>query len=178
MPSVISVVGRSNSGKTTLIEKLIPELERRGYRVGTIKRDAHRFQMDQPGKDTWRHARAGARTVAISSSEKLAVIKKTEGEISLDELVQRCFEDLDVVLTEGYKRGDKPKIEVIRTAVSDQPLCGQHDAVIAFVTDAKLDLGIACFDMEDITGIVDLLQHRFLATPQETKGGVMAQSSP
>ncbi len=177
MPPVISIVGRTNSGKTTLIEKLIPELEERGYRVGTIKRDAHRFQMDQPGKDTWRHARAGARTVAISSSDKFAVIKKTEGETSLDELVRSCFEDLDIVLTEGYKRGDKPKIEVVRSAVSDQPLCGQQHDVIAFVTDAKLDPGVTSFDMEDIAGIVDMLQNRFLSVPQDTKGGMMAQSS-
>ena len=110
---VISVVGKTNVGKTTLLEKLLPELKRRGYRVATIKHDAHRFELDTPGKDTWRHAQAGSDCVVISSAEKLAMIQKVEGELTLDDIVAR-LPPVDIVLTEGYKRQDKPKIEVSR----------------------------------------------------------------
>src|SRR3972149_11227924 len=112
MIPVVGVVGKSNVGKTTFLEKLIAELTRRGWRVGTIKHDAHGFDIDKPGKDSWRHAQAGSRAVAISSPEKVAVIKQVSREVTLDELASLVAGEGDIVLCEGYKRSEQPKIEV------------------------------------------------------------------
>src|SRR5512146_1371847 len=109
---VVSVVGKSNVSKTTFLEKLIPELVRRGYRVGTVKHDVHGFELDTPGKDTWRHALAGSRAVTISGPNKVAVLLGVEREATLDEVVELIEGQVDLVLTEGYKREAKLKIEV------------------------------------------------------------------
>jgi molybdopterin-guanine dinucleotide biosynthesis protein len=157
---VISVVGKSNVGKTTLLEKLLPELKRRGYRVATIKHDAHHFELDTPGKDTWRHAQAGSDCVVISSAEKLAMIQKVEGELTLDDIVAQ-LPAVDVVLTEGYKRQDKPKIEVSRREMGSQLLC-TRDELICLATDQPFDMDVPQFDLNDAVGIVDLVEKRFL----------------
>ena len=114
MPAVLSIVGKSKVGKTTLLEKLIPEIRRRGYRVGTLKHDAHdHFEIDHVGKDTWRHREAGAQTVAISSPSRFALTKATERELDLDSIIAVYFSDEDLVLTEGYKGGSKAKIDLL-----------------------------------------------------------------
>ncbi|MFH1091248.1 MAG: molybdopterin-guanine dinucleotide biosynthesis protein B, partial [Pseudomonadota bacterium] len=100
---LVCIVGRSDSGKTTFIEKLVPELTKLGLSVGTIKHDVHGFDIDRPGKDSWRHKQAGARQTLISSPTKLALIRDTDHDYSLDELTP-YFNGLDIVLTEGYKR--------------------------------------------------------------------------
>ena len=114
MAPIICIVGRSQTGKTTLIEKLIPVLKGRGYRIGTIKHSHHIFDFDKTGKDSWRHKDAGAETVIIASPGKIAMIKN-DHEGTLDSL-QNFFADLDLVITEGYKGEQKPKIEVVRAA--------------------------------------------------------------
>ena len=86
---MISVVGKSDTGKTTLLEKLVAELKRRGYRVATVKHDTHGFDIDQPGKDSWRHAQAGSDVVVISGPDRLALIEKREREMTLDEIADR-----------------------------------------------------------------------------------------
>ena len=109
---IICVVGRSAAGKTTLLEKLIPELKSRGYRVGTIKHHAHPgFEIDHPGKDTWRHARAGSDHVVIAALDKIASVRPVDREPTLDE-VAATISEVDLILTEGYKRSGEPKIEV------------------------------------------------------------------
>ncbi|GFP23998.1 molybdopterin-guanine dinucleotide biosynthesis adapter protein, partial [Candidatus Hakubella thermalkaliphila] len=95
MIPVFAIVGKTDSGKTTLLEKLVAELKKRGYRVGTVKHDIHGFEVDHPGKDSWRHAQAGADTVAISSPQKLALIKKVDHDLKPDELVGEYFQDVD-----------------------------------------------------------------------------------
>jgi molybdopterin-guanine dinucleotide biosynthesis protein B len=125
---IVSMVGKSNSGKTTFLEKLLPELARRGYRVGVVKHDVHGFEIDQPGKDTWRLRQVGAGRVVISSPQRFALIGQVEQELTLDELTGRYLGDVDLVISEGYKRGDKPKIEVCRAARSDDRL-GQRSAL-------------------------------------------------
>ena len=112
LPSVISIVGKSESGKTTLIEKLIPELKRRGYRIGIVKHAHHGFDMDRKGKDSYRHRQAGADTVMIASPGQIAMIKDVPGE-RLDDLIP-FFNDMDLLITEGFKRDRAPKIEVFR----------------------------------------------------------------
>lgn len=104
MIPIVCFVGASNVGKTTFLERLIPELERRGYRVGIVKHDAHSFEIDREGKDTWRLRRAGANTVAISSPEKVAVIRRTDEEMDLQVMAGRLFWSEDLLLTEGFKR--------------------------------------------------------------------------
>lgn len=161
MIPVISVVGKSGTGKTTLLEKLIPEVKKRGFRVATIKHDAHRFEIDKPGKDSYRHYQAGADAVLISSAEKMAMISRTDGEeIILDELIKK-LPPVDLILTEGYRAQNKPKIEVHRKELGSYLLCAQ-DEVICYATDEPLDVDQLCFDINDAVGIVDLLQKKFL----------------
>ncbi len=163
MVPILSVVGRTNSGKTTLMEHLIPELKRRGYRVGTVKHDVHTFDMDCPGKDTWRHAEAGADTVVISSPSRVACIKKVGEDTPLDSLAAAYLEDVDIIICEGYKRDNKPKIEVVRSEVGSQPICGRDDNLIALVTDVECDLGVPCLAPGEGGGAVaDLVEEKFL----------------
>lgn len=159
---VVSVVGRSNVGKTTLMEKLIAELKRRGYRVGTVKHNAHGFEIDRPGKDTWRHAQAGSDVVAISDPGRLAMIARTP-ELSLDEVVSRLPIEVDIVLTEGYKWGDKPKIEVSRAACGRELICDDEE-LLAVATDQQLETAAPQYSLDDAPGLVDLLEEQLLQT--------------
>ncbi len=165
MIPVLSVVGKSDSGKTTLIEKLLKELKARGYRVATIKHDVHGFDLDQPGKDTWRHAQAGAGTVVISSPQKIAMIKRVEQELSLDQVIQ-YITDVDLIITEGYKRADKPKLEVFQSSRYQELLTTTDEGLFAVASDVPLigvrDPGVPVFDWNDAAGICDLIQERFL----------------
>lgn len=158
---VISVVGKSDSGKTTLMEKLLTELKKRGHRVGTIKHDVHGFEIDHPGKDTWRHRRAGADVVVISSPTQVAMIRQVEREQTLDEIVA-AVTGVDLIITEGYKRQDKPKIEVFRSEKYDTPLCSEDDRVFAVAADRPVKLPVPTFDWDDAAGICDLIENLFL----------------
>lgn len=159
---IVSVVGRSDSGKTTLICGLVRELKRRGWKVATIKHDVHGFEMDKPGKDTWKHAEAGADTVVISSPWKMAMIEKVTEELSLDQLVER-ISNVDIIISEGYKRNNKPKIEIFRSTVHEAPLCAPADNLIAIASDVHPDLGVPVFDPDDYAGLADLIEARFLS---------------
>jgi molybdopterin-guanine dinucleotide biosynthesis protein B len=143
-----------------LLNKLIPELKRRGYRVATVKHDVHGFDLDRPGKDSWRHAEAGSDVVFLASPQKLAMIKKLDRELAIDEIA-RLATDVDIILTEGYKRGDKPKIEVSRKERSAE-LLSAADELAAIATDQPFDLDVPQFSLDDAAGIVDLLEERFL----------------
>ena len=157
---VISIVGgKSNSGKTTLLEKIIREAKRRGWRVATLKHDVHGFEMDQPGKDTWRHAQAGADVVAISSPQKIAILEKVAEEQALDDVLAR-IKGVDVIFTEGYKHGNKPKIEVYRSEVH-QALFSDPKELLAIASDVLFNNGIPCFSLDDAQGICDLIQETF-----------------
>jgi len=158
-PPIVAVVGKSNAGKTTYLEKLIKELKNRNIKVGTIKHDVHGFDIDTPGKDTWRHAQAGADAVIISSPSKVAVIKQVEHEMSLDQVAE-YISDMDIILTEGFKRSAKPKIEINRMAHSTELLC-TPDELIALVSDAEWNLGVPVFDLDDAAGVACLLQKKY-----------------
>lgn len=173
MVPVLSIVGSSDSGKTTFIERLLPELNRLGYRVGTVKHDVHGFEMDREGKDTWRHARAGAASIAISSPNQAALIRKTGGEMELDELVSRLFWDMDLVLTEGYKRERFPKIEVFRKAVADAPICGDRDNLVAMVTDDPVETQVAVFGFDEAARLAEFIAARYLR--DRKKHGILVQ---
>jgi len=159
-PPLVCIVGKSGSGKTTLIEKLVPELTKLGLTVGTIKHDVHGFEMDRPGKDSWRHKQAGAKMTLISSPAKLALVKDTDHDHSLDELAG-WFQGLDLILTEGYKREAKPKVEVFRPEAHHEPLCREDKNLIALVSDIPLDMGAPRFGLEDPAGVAAFLKKRF-----------------
>jgi molybdopterin-guanine dinucleotide biosynthesis protein B len=162
MPPIVSIVGKSEAGKTTLLERLVPELTARGYRIGTIKHDVHGFDIDHRGKDSWRHKQAGAHTVAISSPKKVAVVKDVETEETLDSLSSKYFQDVDIILTEGYKKEDRPKIEVFRSQVHETPLCREDQHLVALVSDTSLDIGVPRFGLRDMKGLADFVEKRFL----------------
>jgi molybdopterin-guanine dinucleotide biosynthesis protein B len=151
----VAVVGRSGSGKTTLIEQLIPELQRRGRRVGAVKHTHHSFDFDPRGKDSWRLYQAGAQVVAFSSNAQLAVMRRTDAELPLEEVVARYLGDVDVVLVEGYKELPLPKVEVVREG--QELLCSQ-DQLLAVVGDARPGLRVPCFRPDDARGLVELLE--------------------
>ncbi|GIK36746.1 MAG: molybdopterin-guanine dinucleotide biosynthesis protein MobB [Chloroflexota bacterium] len=158
---IVCVVGRSNVGKTTLLEKLIPSLKQRGYRVATIKHHTHPgFEMDRPGKDTWRHAQAGSDHVVIAAPDKVASIRRVEREPTLDELAT-TITDVDIILTEGFKRSDKPKIEVIRAERSVEPIC-RPEELVAIATDVPIALNVPQFGLDDTEGLAELLEKNFL----------------
>lgn len=159
IPVISIVAGKSNSGKTTLLEKLIREAKQRGWRVATLKHDVHGFVMDQPGKDTWRHAQAGADVVAISSPHRIAILESVAEDQPLEEVLAR-IQGVDVIFTEGYKYGDKPKIEVFRSAVH-QVLFSNPEELLAIASDIAFDNGIPSFDLDDAQGICDLIEAKF-----------------
>ncbi len=165
---VISMVGKSGVGKTTALEQVIREIKRRGYRVGTVKHDAHGFDVDKPGKDSWRHARAGSDVVAISGPRKMALIRQLDGEMPLNDVV-RLMGDVDLVITEGYKRGDKPKIEVTRLEKGTELLC-RPEELIAIMTDYPVDMAVPQFSLDDAAGVVDLLEGLYLRNAREAEG--------
>jgi len=136
-PVILGVVGRPNSGKTTLIERLIPEFTRRGLRVGAVKR-VTRFDIDVPGKDSWRHGQAGAAAYTVASASKLAFVARRDEEASLDEIVARYFDGYDVVVCEGYRREAPDVVEVFREAAGYESMVCEPGEPLALVTDAGL----------------------------------------
>ena len=160
MPPVISIVGKSKSGKTTLIEKLIPELKRRGYKIGIIKHAFHEFEIDKKGKDSWRHKAAGAETVLVSSPRIITMVKDFQGE-TLDEL-EIYFQDMDLIITEGFKKENKPQIEVFRTTQHDTPLSPGNHNLIAMVTDANVNLKVPKFGLDEVEALANLIENKFL----------------
>ncbi|MHB0976628.1 MAG: molybdopterin-guanine dinucleotide biosynthesis protein B [Candidatus Aquicultorales bacterium] len=162
MASAVLIVGTSNSGKTTFVEKLIRELTSRGRRVAAVKHNQRGFDIDKPGKDTWRMAEAGAVTVAMASPGQVAVIKKVEKEPALEEILSLVGEGHDLILVEGHKKGVAPKIEVFRKGVSRDLVCADDDSLVAVVTDVEEDFRVPKYGLEDVGGVADLLEERFI----------------
>ncbi len=160
MPVILSIVGKSGSGKTTLIEKLLPELKSRGYRIGTIKHAAHEVDMDRKGKDSWRHRKAGADTVLVVSPKTVALVKNATDQNQED--VDKYFDDVDLVLTEGFKSGNKPKIEVFRPAAHRELLCREDEQLVAIVTDTAIETAVPVFGLDDVGGLADFIEARYI----------------
>jgi molybdopterin-guanine dinucleotide biosynthesis adapter protein len=167
MIPIFSIVGKSDSGKTTLIEKLLPELTRRGYRIATVKHDTHGFEVDREGKDSWRHKQAGAHTVIISSPRKVALIRDVEKDLTLEEIRGRLIQDVDLIISEGYKKDVQPKIEIFRKEVHKELLCALEDNLVAIVSNQAFQIGVPCFDLDDMKGLGDFVEQRFLKREKE-----------
>jgi molybdopterin-guanine dinucleotide biosynthesis protein B len=156
VPPLVSIVGKSGSGKTTLMERLIGEFTARGLRVGSIKHHLHDFEMDSPGKDSYRHKKAGAERTIISSPHKIGLVMDVDHDYRLDELIS-FFSGMDMVLAEGYKGGNSPKVEIFRPEVYDKPICLEDENLIAMMTDHDLDLEVPRFGLDDIEGLAEFL---------------------
>lgn len=157
MAKIVNVVAScSNTGKTVLIEGLIKELKNRGYTVATIKHDVHGFDIDKEGKDTWRHRKAGAEVVIISSSKRMALIREVQEEISLEELIKQV-EDFDFIIIEGYKKSDYRKLEIYRQGVS-RNIITPKEKLIGVASDVSLFLdGVRVVDLNNYEEIANLV---------------------
>lgn len=161
MVPIIAVVGKSNSGKTRLLEKLVPELRRRGYRIAVVKHMGQDFELDRPNKDSWRLMQSGSETVILSSAQRLALIKLMDHDASLAELTHFIGADFDLILAEGYRRDKTPKIEVHRRELGTDLLCSPEE-LLALVSDEKMDVSIPRFATDDVKGLADFIESKFL----------------
>lgn len=162
MIPVISIVANaSNLGKTTILCKIIKELKDRDYKVATIKHHhKDNIEIDKPGKDSWKHAESGTDIVVVSSPTKIAKIEKTEKEYTLDEIT-RTIENVDIIITEGYKKENKSKIEILRKGLSEE-IISNRDELLVVIADFKIKDNIPQFNFEETKEIVDFIEERFL----------------
>ncbi len=161
---ILCFVGRSNSGKTTLIERLIPELVQAGYRVATIKHAGHGFDLDTEGKDSWRHKRAGASAVMVLSKGSLAMFSDVSDEIKVEELRDRLLDQsIDLIIAEGWKSEGYQKIVVVREEIGEVPV--SPDGLLAVVSGKPIDLSVPCLDRDDISALADLIIRHFPKRP-------------
>ncbi|WP_238455561.1 molybdopterin-guanine dinucleotide biosynthesis protein B [Desulfolucanica intricata] len=159
-PPVIAVWGTSNTGKTTFLQKLIAEMKNRGFRVGTIKHTHHEVEIDQPGKDTWLHARAGAEAVVLASPGKLTLLKSVSGDPALEQAVE-LHKDMDLILVEGYKKAKIPKIAILRRGIAEKPISWTED-LIAVVSDFNFAAAVPVYGPDNAGGVADLIEEKYL----------------
>ncbi len=175
MPPIVSIVGNSKSGKTTLIEKLVRELKSRGYRVATIKHAPQGTTLDEADKDSSRHLQAGSEATIVSSLDKVILIKPAAPDITLDEIARLLGEDYDIILAEGFKQDKAPKIEVHRKEAG--PPLKNIKRLIAIATDEPLETKTRQFSLEDIKGLADFLEEGFIK-PQSERLSLYINDSP
>ena len=155
MTKILNIVGRSKSGKTTLIEKIIFELKLRGYSIATIKNTSHKVDFDSPGKDTWRHIQAGSLATALNTPDSIMIIKKINEQDHINEILKFYNNEYDIIIIEGYKQSDFPKIEVHRK--DKGPALVNVKNIIAIVTDEKLDTQSRQFYFDDMKEISEFI---------------------
>ncbi|MDT8380163.1 MAG: molybdopterin-guanine dinucleotide biosynthesis protein B [Desulfotignum sp.] len=161
IPPIISISGKSNTGKTTFLVKLIAELTQKGYRIGSAKHTHHDIDLDRKGKDSWRHKQAGARATLVITDHQIAMVK--DDHRTDIEKMHAYLQNMDLILAEGFKRQALPKIEIFRTdGPHDHPLFLDHPDLIALVTDAEITPSVPVFGLEDIESVAAFIQDRFL----------------
>jgi molybdopterin-guanine dinucleotide biosynthesis adapter protein len=160
-PVVFCIVGRSNTGKTTLIERLIPLLVAKGIRVATIKHHHKPIEMDVVGKDTQRHKQAGAQASMIVAGKRLGLVADVEEEMGVGELVARYMTGVDLVIVEGYKKEPLPKIEVYNYREDDPPVAGEDERLVAIVSDREIAARVPVFLRDEVEAIVEFVVERF-----------------
>jgi molybdopterin-guanine dinucleotide biosynthesis protein B len=157
----LTIISKSGSGKTTLIEKLIAELKRRSYKLATVKHHSHAgFDIDKPGKDSWRFAQAGSDQVIIAAPDKIAGYRLLERELTLDEILETISE-VDLILVEGYKRAGKPALEIVRAELGTE-LIGDEEQLVAIAGDVLLDVSVPQFEFDDVAGIAAFIEQTFI----------------
>jgi len=166
MRLIISIVGKSEAGKTTLLEKLIGELKGRNYRVAIVKHSHHADDLDTEKKDTWRFSRAGSELSAINSLDNLAIYRHMDHYFDPQEISNFILWDYDVILTEGFKSSNYPKIEVHRHNQGKE-LITDPEQLLAVVTDEPLDVKVPQFSRDDIHGIADLIEKTIVSRQKE-----------
>jgi len=159
MPPLITVTGRANTGKTTLVEKLVRELTKRGHRIASIKDSQKCPTFDVAGKDSARHVAAGSIATAIKTEQELVIIKPFKEEVSLGEIVRMLGEEADLVIAEGFKYTDSPKIEVHRKGME---LLGDVEGLVAYATEEELDTDLPQFNINDYESIADFLEENYI----------------
>ncbi|MBF0389821.1 MAG: molybdopterin-guanine dinucleotide biosynthesis protein B [Desulfamplus sp.] len=174
-PNIVSIAGYSGSGKTTFLEKLIPHLKERGYKLGVIKHAHCRVDMDKKGKDSWRHKSAGAAATLVISPGQLSIVKDydditqnaqdlVQSESETIERVKNYLSDMDLIVVEGFKHASLPKCEIFRVAAGHStPLFFDDKNLIAFITDSDYkDLSIPSFGLDDAKAVADLIEKRYI----------------
>jgi len=161
----VSIVGKSHSGKTVLMEQLIAEFKRRGYKVAALKHSRGGMKIDRPGKDSWRFAQAGSDVVCVSSPDKLALIKNLNHDLNIEEIMSIVGPEFDLVIAEGFKKSKTPKIEVHRKELGDDLLCSPEE-LSAIVTDGSLDTYIAQLPWGDTVAVADFIEKNFMLNSQ------------
>lgn len=170
-PNIISIAGRSGSGKTTFLEKLIPQLRERGYQIGVIKHAHCGVEMDKKGKDSWRHKRAGAAATLVISPGILALVKdyetvdsdSTESESATIERIKHYLSDMDLIIVEGFKYATLPKLEIFRTGAGhDAPLFLEDQNLAAFITDSDYKTDLPIFGLDDAESVADFIEKKYI----------------
>ena len=157
---IVCFVGRSNSGKTTFIERVIPELVRAGYKVATVKHAGHGFDLDTEGKDSWRHKRAGASSVAILSKGSMALFADVSDQPTVEEVRDRFLDKTyDLIIAEGWKHEGYPKIVIVRDRLGGGPL--STEGLLAVVSDKPVDLDVPAFGLDDVSAVASLIMKHF-----------------
>jgi len=157
MRSIISIVGKSSAGKTTLLERLIAELKQRGYKVAIVKHSHHKDDIDTAAKDTWRFTRAGSEISAINSLDHLAIYRRIDKYFDPREISSFVLWDYDIILTEGFKGSNYPKIEVHRREQGKELLTDPKN-LLAVVTDEPLDIDVPQFSRDNVARIADIIE--------------------
>jgi molybdopterin-guanine dinucleotide biosynthesis protein MobB len=161
MMPVVSIVGQGKSGKTTLIEKLIPEFKSRGYRVATVKHTHQDIELDTPGKDSWRYAQAGSDAVFLSTPKNFALIEHAEQDASIKDIVHLISADCDILFVEGFHDAHVSKIEVHRKETGRELRC-KPEELRAIVTDEKLSIDLPQFKMDDVSSVADFIEYKLV----------------
>ena len=159
---VVSIVGESGSGKTELIERLIQEFKKRGYRVATVKHSRQEIDIDKPGKDSWRFTQAGSETVVAVSPDRLLLTRSLEHEPKMEEILRTIGSNFDLVLIEGFRKGKAPRIEVHRKELGKELLCPVK-ILSAIVTDESLDIDVPQLPLSDTKAIADFIEENLVS---------------
>jgi molybdopterin-guanine dinucleotide biosynthesis protein B len=157
---IVCFVGRSNSGKTTFIERVIPELVRAGYKVATVKHAGHGFDLDTEGKDSWRHKRAGASSVVVLSKGSMALFADVSDELKVEEVRDRYLDGTyDLIIAEGWKHEGYPKIVIVRDRFGEVPV--SSEGLLAVVSDQPVALDVPVFGLDDVPAVAALIMKQF-----------------
>jgi molybdopterin-guanine dinucleotide biosynthesis protein MobB len=162
-PKIVSFIAKSGTGKTTLIEKIIKTLSERGYKVSSIKHTDHDFDADIPGKDSWRHKKAGAHSTMLISNSKMAFFSDIDSSLEIIDIIPQCFNDSDIVIIEGFKDLKIKKIELLRKDLNPGGLkprySGDPDLMLVCADEFIEDLKTPQININDSEKIADFIEH-------------------